>query len=111
MRLNAIEEKYEIVTVLDKPMLFTCLRIDRKTVPKGLYMYEVRHDDECQGIPCQIANWIMVNHLGTLITNEPIDLNDKASNNAYLNITEDDFNYEGIECTIEEYIEQYSSEK
>ena len=50
-------------------MLFTCLRVDRDTVPQGMYMYEVRHDDDQQGEPVQIANWIMVNHWGTLISN------------------------------------------
>ena len=37
-------EKFEDVTVLGHPMLFTCLRVDRDTVPQGMYMYEVRHD-------------------------------------------------------------------
>lgn len=54
-------EKFEDVTVLGHPMLFTCLRVDRDTVPQGMYMYEVRHDDDQQGEPVQIANWIMVN--------------------------------------------------
>ena len=64
-------EKFEDVTVLGHPMLFTCLRVDRDTVPQGMYMYEVRHDDDQQGEPVQIANWIMVNHWGTLISNRP----------------------------------------
>lgn len=67
-------EKFEDVTVLGHPMLFTCLRVDRDTVPQGMYMYEVRHDDDQQGEPVQIANWIMVNHWGTLISNRPIRL-------------------------------------
>ena len=67
-------EKFEDVTVLGHPMLFTCLRVDRDTVPQGMYLYEVRHDDDQQGEPVQIANWIMVNHWGTLISNRPIRL-------------------------------------
>lgn len=67
-------EKFEDVTVLGHPMLFTCLRVDRDTVPQGMYMYEVRHDDDQQGEPVQIANWIMVNHWGTLISNRPHSL-------------------------------------
>lgn len=67
-------EKFEDVTVLGHPMLFTCLRVDRDTIPQGMYMYEVRHDDDQQGEPVQIANWIMVNHWGTLISNRPIRL-------------------------------------
>ena len=37
MRVNAMTEKFEDVTVLGHPMLFTCARVDRDTVPKGLY--------------------------------------------------------------------------
>ena len=35
--IDATKETFESVTVLDKPMLFTCARIDRDTVPKGMY--------------------------------------------------------------------------
>ena len=40
MRVNAMTEKFEDVTVLGHPMLFTCARVDRDTVPKGLYVYK-----------------------------------------------------------------------
>lgn len=112
-RLNAMNETFEEVTVLGKPMLFSCCRIDRSTVPKGLYMYEVRHDDDQRGDPVQIANWIMVNHWGTLISNEPLNLNShKAANNAYLDIDpENDWNYEGVEATVKEYMEQHPPKK
>lgn len=59
-------EKFEDVTVLGYPMLFTCLRVDRDTVPQGMYMYEVRHDDDQQGEPVQIANWIIRKNSGSL---------------------------------------------
>lgn len=39
-RYNAMEESFEEITVLDKPALFTDIRIERDTVPKGLYLYE-----------------------------------------------------------------------
>ena len=45
-RYNAMEETFTEVRVLGKPALFHDLRIDRSTVPKGLYLYEVRYDDE-----------------------------------------------------------------
>lgn len=108
-RQDAMKEVFEEVTVLDKPMLFTCLRIDRATVPKGLYLYEVRHDDDMRGDPVQIANWIMVNHWGTLISSEPLKLTpSKTVNNAYLDIDpEKDWNYEGAEATIAEYMERH----
>ena len=73
-RYNAMEETFTEVRVLGKPAFFHDLRIDRSTVPKGLYLYEVRHDDEGWGDPVQIAKGIMVNHFGSIITREPIRL-------------------------------------
>lgn len=51
MSVDARKERFELVEVFDRPMLFTCLRVDRNTVPKGLYLYEVRNDDDQCGIP------------------------------------------------------------
>ncbi len=66
-------------------------------------MYEVRHDDDQQGDPVQIANWVMVNHWGTLITDKPLPL-EQSINNAYLDIDPDeDWGYEGCDATIEEF--------
>ena len=108
MRVNAMTEKFEDVTVLGHPMLFTCARVDRDTVPEGLYMYEVRHDDDQQGDPVQIADWIMVNHWGTLITNKPIRLEpSERIHNAYRDIDpKEDWNYEGSVTTVKEYMEK-----
>ena len=41
-------------------MLFTCARIDRKTVPEDLSCYDVRHDDDCRGIACEIKPYVVV---------------------------------------------------
>ena len=62
MTFNAMTEHYEEITVCGKPALFTSIRIKRDTIPDGLYAYDVRHDDECRGIPCEIAPFVMVNH-------------------------------------------------
>ena len=71
MTFNAMTERYEEITVCGKPALFTSIRIRRDTIPDGLYAYDVRHDDECRGIPCEIAPFVMVNHWGTIILAEP----------------------------------------
>ena len=112
-RIDARKETFEEVTVLGKSMLFTCLRVDKSSVPKGLFMYEVRHDDYGRGDPCQIGEWIMVNHWGTLISNEELELvPDKRLNNAYLNIDpEKDWNYEGVSRTLREYMGAHPPQK
>ena len=76
MTFNAMTEHYEEITVCGKPALFTSIRIKRDTVPDGLYAYDVRHDDECRGIPCEIVPFVMVNHWGTIILAEPLELPD-----------------------------------
>ena len=76
MTFNAMTEHYEEITVCRKPALFTSIRVKRDTVPDGLYAYDVRHDDECRGIPCEIAPFVMVNHWGTIILAEPLELPD-----------------------------------
>ena len=59
MTFHAMTERYEEITVCGKPALFTGIRIKRDTIPDGLYAYDVRHDDECRGIPCEIAPFVM----------------------------------------------------
>lgn len=103
-RYNAMEESFEEIELFGKPALFTPVRIDRNTVPKGLYLYEVRHDDESWGDPVQIGRGILVNHYGTVITREKLHL-DK---DGFLNIEPDDFNFSNGECrTIKDYQEKY----
>ena len=58
MIFHAMTERYEEITVCGKPALFTSIRIKRDTVPDGLYAYDVRHDDECRGIPCESAPFV-----------------------------------------------------
>lgn len=112
-RQNAMTETYERVIVLGQPMLFSCLRIDRSTVPKGMYLYEVRHDDDQQGDPVQIGQWILVNHWGTLISNKPIKLEPSPlQNNAYRDIDPvNDWNYEGCSMSLKDYMAEFPPEK
>ena len=79
----------------------------------GLYVYDVRHDDDCRGIPCEIAPFIMVNHWGTIILAEPLELPDDGRR--YID-EETDWNYDpfgGAEknqkpcVTVGEFMNQY----
>ena len=117
MTFHAMTEHYEEITVCGKPALFTSIRIKRDTVPDGLYTYDVRHDDECRGIPCEIAPFVMVNHWGTIILAEPLELPDDGRR--YIN-EDTDWNYApfgGKEknqkpcVTVEEFIKTYVKQK
>ena len=68
MRYKASELSYERVRVFGRTGFFTNERIQKDSVPEGVFQYEVRHDDLCQGIPCEVAKGILVNFWGTLLT-------------------------------------------
>lgn len=106
MAYNAVTERYERVEVFGKECLFTCARIDRTTVPEGMYAYDVRHDDDCQGEPCQIKPLVIVNHWGTIICAEPIEMSDCKEFGiqfACRYLEDGDFNYTGRISTLDDY--------
>lgn len=103
-RLNAMTESFDDVEVFGKHMIFTCMRIDPKTVPAGLYMYEVA-DDDSNGEPCEVRKWVLVNHWGTLLSREPIELTpNEYSGNDYRGVEDGDFKYLGTSTTVEKYL-------
>jgi len=71
MNVSADAEMYSVVTIFDKPAIFTCLRLDRKTVPENMYCYDVREADH-GGWAGEVKSHILVNHMGTIILKEPI---------------------------------------
>ena len=76
MRLDYRKEKFQKVSVCGIPCDFSDMRIDRRTVPKERYQYEVANDDESQGDPVRVGYGIMVNFIGTLISDVPLPLVD-----------------------------------
>ena len=103
-RYDAMTEDFQEAAILDKPALFTPLRIDRATVPNGYYLYEVRHDDDCRGDAVQIARNIVVNHWGSLITRDEIPL----PPDGYLDIDPDALNYSAGDCrSMAEFMKKY----
>lgn len=50
MYLDANEEVFEVIEMFGQyKVLFTNSRIKRDSVPKGLCVYDIRHDDEWSG--------------------------------------------------------------
>ena len=65
---DAGKEKFELILLDEYVVLFTCARIDKNTVPEGLYCYDVWNDDDCQGLACQVKLYVTVNHWGTILS-------------------------------------------
>ncbi len=91
MMVNAAEESFELMKMLGQRVLFTNMRVERDTVPQDLYVYEVRHDDDCTGEICEIKPSVMVNHWGTIICKEPIELDTKWNSRF---VDKDDYSYD-----------------
>ena len=79
---------YEQVRLRDLPALFTSLRVG--SVPDGMYRYEIRMDEDSSE-PYQIARHILVNHYGTLLTTDPIQL----PADGYLNFSGEELVFSG----------------
>ena len=94
--VNANEVTFELIMVDDIPAIFTNSRISNDSVPKELFCYDIRHDDLCRGIACEIKP--LVNHWGSIITKEKIPL---ENGSRYL---ADDLNYLGYPMKLDEFI-------
>lgn len=97
--VNADEASYESFEILGQEALFTSLRINKETLPIGLYAYDLRDDDYCSGTPSELKTFVMVNHWGTVIVKNPI-----AGAERGIIITTDDYNYVGGDETLEEFL-------
>ena len=83
-----------VVAVQGKPYLFTNMRIDRKTLPKGFYAYDVR-DDSCDGECWQFQHIVRVDHWGTIIGLEELELDNNGQFWADPDPDEPDYSSEG----------------
>lgn len=64
----------EVVEVQGKPFLFTHARVDRETIPDKLHAYDVA--DACDGSFWKIAEFVLVNHWGTIIGTDEVMLDE-----------------------------------
>ena len=104
MSLDANEAHYELIIIFGKyEVLFTNSRIKRDSVPAGLYVYDIRHDDECQGIMYEIKPFVLINHWGTIISKSSIDMIDGGG---CAIDEEEDCEYLNISMTLKEYMEK-----
>lgn len=112
-REKLMEQSFEIVTLFDKQVLFTNERINRSHVPDGMYCYDIRHDDDCQGDMAELKDHVMVNHWGTVLCKEPFQ--DREFNGRFYStqegiiIEDDDYNYTGEMYSVSDYCKDYDT--
>ena len=77
------DDQNENIELFGKPALFTNDRITDADIPKGMYCYHLRHGDD--GNISAIEKRVAVNHAGSVVTKEPIDLGKEGN----ISFTED----------------------
>lgn len=94
------ETEFESVELFGKPALFVSGRVEKDKIPDGLYRYELRGSDDDPGLPASIEDAVGVNHAGTIITAEPLELTQ-----GYLPL-EEGLNFLGEDMTIRVFYEK-----
>lgn len=100
MKKDAMKELYQELELFDKPALFTNNRLDRDSVPDGLYCYDIRGSDEDFGSLSTLEKFpVIVNHSGSIICGHEIGFDEDA----YL-VIEDEIGFTGDELYLYEFI-------
>ena len=71
---NAGKEGYPLARIDGRQVLFTSMRLDRATIPEGLYCYDIRDSDRLDGSFTEVRPFVEGNHLGTILCREPFPL-------------------------------------
>lgn len=100
------KEQYQEIELFDKPALFSNGRVDRTKLPEGLFAYDLRGSDNDPGAPVTVEPRVVVNHAGSVILAEPLDLGEDN----YL-VLGDEMNFVGGDTTLKNFYEQSHPEK
>lgn len=85
--------------------VFTELRVNKNTIPKGVKCYELRHGDD-DSYPVTVEKNVRVNYFGAVLMTDEMELGQAG----YIEISYDDFGFTGEELTMLEYQANYLEE-
>lgn len=97
--------QFEEAKLLNTYVLFTCMRIDRTTVPPDIYCYDIRHGDDDGFYAAELRKQVLVNHMGTVLSNRPFDLDQDGS--ILLNDEEDFYFTAAGNLSVSVYLDKY----
>lgn len=99
--IDVNQEIFSEVEIAGYQALFTELRVDKSTVPEGVYCYELRHGDD-DSFPANLEENVRVNYFGAVLISE------KAQMNQYgcVDLTYEDFGYTGEEMRLKEFLKK-----
>ena len=71
-KFDEVKKDLAFIEILGKTALLYEGRLDHTTIPEGFTAYDLRHEDENWGNPCEVSPYIMVNFFGTIVSDTPI---------------------------------------
>ena len=101
-----LDDKLQEVEIFGNAALFSNGRIDEAKLPTGLYCYNLRGSDDDPGKISTIGHKVGVNHAGSIITTEPIDLGE----NNYLPVN-DSLNFLVGEKSVKEFLNEQKPDR
>ncbi len=96
--VNFSDEEFEVIEIEGETAMFTNSRMTDADIPKGLHCYHLRHGDD--GDFRAIEKSVAVNHAGSVIVREPIEL---GENGCILLNNENAPNFTGKTTLMEEF--------
>ena len=104
----ANDEQYQEIELFDKPGLFSNGRIARDNLPEGVYCYDLRGSDYDPGEPVCVEERVVVNHAGSVLLTEPLDLTE----NGRLMLTEEEgLNFTGTSSTLSHFLQEQRKDR
>lgn len=79
--------------------LFTELRVEKSTVPEGVYCYALRHGDD-DSFPAEVEETVCVNYFGSVLMTEKLELGETGKKS----LSYEDFVFTGEELRLEEFL-------
>ena len=99
-------DDYDDMEICGVDALFTNGRVDRDKLPEGLYCYDLRGSDDDPGELRYLEERVVVNHAGSVITAQPIELPESGRLDVY-----DDMAFHGGSMTLRQFYEDAYPEK
>lgn len=96
-------EHYDLIDVCGQVALFTNERLNQGDVPKGLYVYHLRGEENKEVLFSSIEPRVLVNHAGSVICKKPINFGESG----YISFSneDDEPDFFGNQLTMSDYIE------
>lgn len=83
VQIDHTAPRYQLAEIMGQEVLFSNGRIDRDSLPEGLYCYDLREGDN--GYAATIEPSVAVNHFGSILMTQPIEFPEQGR----IDLTED----------------------